>query len=171
MQGPRCALQTRLLFHCAHKSGQEDKLMKCHQQLGDTLEDQLSLASIHYLRGHYQVSEGCTCSDQALSIRAPQQRAVPLREPFGPHRHLSPLLQREIITQQPQNTCLQTFHGYHPCFRATSRAAKTRACVFGGFKGGRAASLLRFLLGHNNVMCIVHSSTKKESTTCATWCM
>jgi len=55
MQGPQCPLQTRILFHCAHKTGQEEKLMECHQQLGDSLEDQLSLASIHYLRGHYQV--------------------------------------------------------------------------------------------------------------------
>ncbi len=55
MQGPQCPLQTRILFHCAHKTGQEEKLMECHQQLGDSFEDQLSLASIHYLRGHYQV--------------------------------------------------------------------------------------------------------------------
>ncbi len=57
LQGPQCPLQTRILFHCAHKTGQEEKLVECHQQLGDSLEDQLSLASIHYLRGHYQVLE------------------------------------------------------------------------------------------------------------------
>lgn len=56
LQGPQCPLQTRILFHCAHKTGQEEKLMECHQQLGDSLEDQLSLGSIHYLRGHYQVA-------------------------------------------------------------------------------------------------------------------
>ena len=55
LQGPQCPLQTRILFHCAHKTGQEEKLMECHAQLTDSLEDQLSLASIHYLRGHYQV--------------------------------------------------------------------------------------------------------------------
>lgn len=55
MQGPQCPLQNRILFHCAHKSGQEERLMECHAQLTDSLEDQLSLASIHYLRGHYQV--------------------------------------------------------------------------------------------------------------------
>ena len=56
MQGSQCPLQNRILFHCAHKTSQEEKLMECHTQLIDSLEDQLSLASIHYLRGHYQVS-------------------------------------------------------------------------------------------------------------------
>lgn len=55
MQGPQCPLQNRVLFHCAHKTGQEERLMEFHAQLTDSLEDQLSLASIHYLRGHYQV--------------------------------------------------------------------------------------------------------------------
>lgn len=54
VQGPRCPLQTRILFHCAHKLNDEDKLMKYHQQLTDSIEDQLSLASIHYQRSHFQ---------------------------------------------------------------------------------------------------------------------
>lgn len=52
--GPAGALQTRLLFHCAHKLGDEDKLLAYHQQLSDGKEDQLSLAAIHYLRNHFQ---------------------------------------------------------------------------------------------------------------------
>ena len=59
LQGPRCALQTRILFHCAHQMGDEAKLMQHHQQLSESTEDQLSLASIHYLRGHYQVGPPC----------------------------------------------------------------------------------------------------------------
>uniref|UniRef100_A0A7S4HAM1 Intraflagellar transport protein 56 n=1 Tax=Guillardia theta TaxID=55529 RepID=A0A7S4HAM1_GUITH len=47
-------LQNRLLFHLAHKRGDENKLMIYHQKLTDDTEDQLSLASIHYLRNHYQ---------------------------------------------------------------------------------------------------------------------
>ncbi|XP_047001924.1 intraflagellar transport protein 56 isoform X2 [Schistocerca americana] len=47
-------LKTRLLFHLAHKLGDEKKLMEHHQELEDIVEDQLSLASIHYLRSHYQ---------------------------------------------------------------------------------------------------------------------
>ncbi|XP_067005193.2 intraflagellar transport protein 56 isoform X2 [Anabrus simplex] len=47
-------LKTRLLFHLAHKMGDEKKLMEHHQELEDIIEDQLSLASIHYLRAHYQ---------------------------------------------------------------------------------------------------------------------
>ena len=59
VQGPQCPLQVRILFHCAHKTSQEEKLMDCHQLLTESLEDQLSLASIHYLRGHYQVQQQC----------------------------------------------------------------------------------------------------------------
>ena len=44
--------------------------MQCHQQLGDSLEDQLSLASIHYLRGHYQVLLPVCCFSQVLSLCA-----------------------------------------------------------------------------------------------------
>ncbi|TGZ50490.1 Tetratricopeptide repeat protein 26 [Temnothorax longispinosus] len=47
-------LRTRLLFHLAHKMGNESKLTEYHQMLQDVIEDQLSLASIHYLQAHYQ---------------------------------------------------------------------------------------------------------------------
>ncbi|KAF9790028.1 hypothetical protein SFRURICE_002393 [Spodoptera frugiperda] len=45
---------TRLLFHLAHKLGDEESLMKAHATLRDVPEDQLCLASVHYLRAHYQ---------------------------------------------------------------------------------------------------------------------
>jgi intraflagellar transport protein 56 len=54
VKGPAGTLQNRVLFHCAHKLGDEDKLLVYHQQLTDTKEDQLSLAAIHYLRNHFQ---------------------------------------------------------------------------------------------------------------------
>ncbi|CAM6100501.1 unnamed protein product [Calypogeia fissa] len=54
LKGPECPLQTRILFHVAHWSNDESKLMMYHSKLGDCAEDRLSLASIHYLRGHYQ---------------------------------------------------------------------------------------------------------------------
>ncbi|CAG5118132.1 unnamed protein product, partial [Candidula unifasciata] len=47
-------LQNRLQFHLSHKFGDERRLMSFHQSLQDIIEDQLSLASIHYLRSHYQ---------------------------------------------------------------------------------------------------------------------
>jgi len=53
-QGPASPLQTRLLFHLAHRLNDENKLMMFHQKLCDTTSDQLSLASIHYLRNHFQ---------------------------------------------------------------------------------------------------------------------
>jgi intraflagellar transport protein 56 len=52
--GPSVTLQTRLLFHIAHKFNDESKLMVYHQKLQETLEDQLSLASIHFFRNHFQ---------------------------------------------------------------------------------------------------------------------
>ena len=54
LTGPAGRLQNRLLFHLAHKLNDENKLMIYHQKLTDDAEDQLSLASIHYLRNHYQ---------------------------------------------------------------------------------------------------------------------
>eukprot|EP00993_Chasmostoma_nieuportense_P000020 NODE_1018_length_1709_cov_41.128319_g956_i0.p1 GENE.NODE_1018_length_1709_cov_41.128319_g956_i0~~NODE_1018_length_1709_cov_41.128319_g956_i0.p1 ORF type:complete len:558 (+),score=226.90 NODE_1018_length_1709_cov_41.128319_g956_i0:18-1691(+) len=54
LKGPVVTLQNRLLFHIAHKFNDENKLMVYHQKLQETLEDQLSLASIHYLRNHFQ---------------------------------------------------------------------------------------------------------------------
>lgn len=47
-------LKTRLSFHLSHKLSDEAGLMEHHEQLEDVLEDQLSLAAIHYLRAHYQ---------------------------------------------------------------------------------------------------------------------
>ncbi|XP_059152840.1 intraflagellar transport protein 56-like isoform X2 [Physella acuta] len=51
---PKGRLQNRLQFHLSHKFGDERRLMSFHQNLQDIIEDQLSLASIHYLRSHYQ---------------------------------------------------------------------------------------------------------------------
>lgn len=51
---PNSALKLRLLFHLSHKLGDEDRLMELHGSLRDVCEDQLSLAGLHYLRGHYQ---------------------------------------------------------------------------------------------------------------------
>lgn len=51
---PKGQLKNRLLFHLSHKFNDEKRLMSHHQQLQDIIQDQLSLASIHYLRSHYQ---------------------------------------------------------------------------------------------------------------------
>ncbi|KAJ1517844.1 Intraflagellar transport protein 56 [Coelomomyces lativittatus] len=53
-EAPASKLQNRLLFHLSHKFNDEKRLMQHHQHLQDVVEDQLTLASIHYLRGHYQ---------------------------------------------------------------------------------------------------------------------
>lgn len=54
LKGPSTRLQNRLLFHISHKQNDETQLMKYHAKLSDKTEDQLSLASIHYLRNHFQ---------------------------------------------------------------------------------------------------------------------
>ncbi|XP_076650047.1 tetratricopeptide repeat domain 26 isoform X2 [Halictus rubicundus] len=51
---PESRLKNRLLFHLAHKMDNEAKLAEYNHKLQDVIEDQLSLASIHYLRAHYQ---------------------------------------------------------------------------------------------------------------------
>ncbi|CAK9817123.1 Intraflagellar transport protein 56 [Anthophora quadrimaculata] len=51
---PHSKLKNRLLLHLAYKMGNDAKLMEYHHMLEDVIEDQLSLASIHYLRAHYQ---------------------------------------------------------------------------------------------------------------------
>lgn len=53
-KAPKSKLLNRLLFHLSHKFNDEKRLMSYHQNLQDITEDQLSLASIHYLRSHYQ---------------------------------------------------------------------------------------------------------------------
>ncbi|XP_078035780.1 tetratricopeptide repeat domain 26 [Augochlora pura] len=51
---PECKLKNRLLFHLAHKMDNESKFVEYNNKLQNVIEDQLSLASIHYLRAHYQ---------------------------------------------------------------------------------------------------------------------
>jgi len=53
-QNPDMLLKNRLLFHLSHKFNDENRLMQYHQRLQDVIHDQLTLASIHYLRNHYQ---------------------------------------------------------------------------------------------------------------------
>ncbi|KAM7538629.1 hypothetical protein Aperf_G00000050619 [Anoplocephala perfoliata] len=53
-QAQQCRLQNRLLFHIAHKMSNERDLLTHHNRLCETIEDQLSLASIHCLRNHHQ---------------------------------------------------------------------------------------------------------------------
>lgn len=53
-KAPEDPLKNRLLFHIAHRTSDENKLMNYHQKLRDIKEDLLSLASVHYLRSHHQ---------------------------------------------------------------------------------------------------------------------
>ncbi|CAG9529823.1 unnamed protein product [Cercopithifilaria johnstoni] len=53
-KGPKNALQNRLLFHLAYRLKDEKQLVMSRSNLQDTVEDQLSLAAMHYIRSHYQ---------------------------------------------------------------------------------------------------------------------
>lgn len=53
-KGPKCELQTRLLFHISHQLGDEQEMFQAHSQLVGTFENQLSLAAIHFMRSNYQ---------------------------------------------------------------------------------------------------------------------
>lgn len=55
-KGPDSTLKNRVLFHCAHKLGDEKTLMTYHNMMTEQVEDQVSLAAVHYLRSHYQES-------------------------------------------------------------------------------------------------------------------
>lgn len=54
MKGPNCDLKTRLLFHIAQRRHDDQQLFKAHSEMMGTLENQLSLAAIHYTRSNYQ---------------------------------------------------------------------------------------------------------------------
>lgn len=49
-------LQRRLLFHIADRLHDENKVMQIHKSLEQEAEDQLSLASMHLMRGHVKES-------------------------------------------------------------------------------------------------------------------
>ena len=52
-KGPNGDFRTRLLFHIAHQLHDEQQLFQAHSQLVGTMENQLCLAAIHYLRANY----------------------------------------------------------------------------------------------------------------------
>lgn len=53
-RGPENALQNRILFHCADRLRDEYGVMNHHKRISEDIEDQLCLASMHYLRNHVQ---------------------------------------------------------------------------------------------------------------------
>lgn len=54
IEGPENPLRNRVLLHIAHRQNDEEKLLEYHNGLGENHDDQLSLASIHFLRSQYQ---------------------------------------------------------------------------------------------------------------------
>ena len=54
-EAQQCPLATRIRMHCAHALGDEEQLVELHGNVSKTdLEDQLSLAAVHFRRSHFQ---------------------------------------------------------------------------------------------------------------------
>lgn len=53
-KAPESKLRTRLQLHLANKTGNKAKINEYNGKLSDAIEDQLSLAAIHYLKADYQ---------------------------------------------------------------------------------------------------------------------
>jgi intraflagellar transport protein 56 len=47
-------LKNRLLFQLAQKLGDENEIMNLHGRLTNSVEDQLCMAALHYLRSHFE---------------------------------------------------------------------------------------------------------------------
>ena len=47
-------LKMRLLFQLAQKLGDENEIMNLHGRLTSSIEDQLCMAALHYLRSHFE---------------------------------------------------------------------------------------------------------------------
>lgn len=54
VKGTESPLYVRLMLHISHKKSDENSLMTYHYKIGDSVEDQLCMAAIHYLRGHFE---------------------------------------------------------------------------------------------------------------------
>jgi intraflagellar transport protein 56 len=53
-RGPDNALKNRLMFHVSHRLNEEEEVLTYHQNLSESIHDQLSLAALHFCRVHYQ---------------------------------------------------------------------------------------------------------------------
>ncbi len=54
LKGPECPLQNRIQFHISHKMSADEDLLKFHGKLQNIVDDQLTLAGVHYLRSHFE---------------------------------------------------------------------------------------------------------------------
>ena len=76
----------------APAGGNESKLLLYHQRLTDTMEDQLSLAAIHFLRSHFQEvglggCGGCFCvlTPRYLGVCVPSVNLLPAHDSYYMH--------------------------------------------------------------------------------------
>jgi len=68
-------------MHIAHRQNDEEKLLEYHSGLGESHEDQLSLASIHFLRTQYQeaidIYKKFLLNNRQLSFQTPHKLSLP----------------------------------------------------------------------------------------------
>jgi intraflagellar transport protein 56 len=109
------ALHNRLLFHTSHKERDDDRLFSYHERLHNVIEDQLTLAAVHYMRSHY--SEAASVYKAQLDAN-PSLHAINLYLAMAHYR------------QDIYDTCLeylQTFSRLVP--DASITPAVLRACT------------------------------------------
>lgn len=103
------SLKSRVLFHCAHKRGDEAALMQRHQELGESLEDELSLASV-----------GAAWARACRAGAVGALQGVAAAHGMGPPAHL----QRERCNYRRNK--LSTCPNMVPILRCTIRGGTTR---------------------------------------------
>lgn len=54
LKAEESGLKNRLLFQLAQKVGDENEIMNYHSALTNSVEDQLCMAALHYLRSHFE---------------------------------------------------------------------------------------------------------------------
>lgn len=103
-------LKTRILFHVAHRLGDETKLMTQHQKLHETKLDFLSLAAVHFLRSHHHDVSLDECpsifpfyAHLVVNIGHGDLQAV---ADGAPRRHCSKCVRRHVLFQVGYLRCV-----------------------------------------------------------------
>ncbi|EPZ32299.1 TPR-like protein [Rozella allomycis CSF55] len=117
-------LKIRLLLHIAQKEQDEENLVKYHQLLYDVLEDQLTLASVHFLRTHYQ---------EAIDIY--KKLLVENREYLALNYYVALCYYRLEYFDVSQDV----LNGYLQVYPDSAMALNLKACNFYKLYNGKAA--------------------------------
>jgi intraflagellar transport protein 56 len=148
-KAPVCALKNRLLFHLAHRKNDEQKLMMYLQLLTEEKEDQLSLASMHYLRCHFQEVSCCVaCQGDCLGLvlisrhRLNQQAAEIYKKLLIAHRDelaLNVCVAMCYYKLDYWDVAMEILSVYLQAFPSSAIAVNLKACCNFRLYNGKAA--------------------------------